>query len=293
MANIMPVEKRNDILRLLCEGNSIRSITRLMGTSIATVLRQLHWAANYCQAVMDREFQSLHLGHVQVDEMWTFVAKKQARLTVDEKAERHDIGDVYLWYGIDTETKLIPAFLCGKRSADNARKFMKELAGRLWFPGAHASDAHAFTKPGYRPVVQISTDGFAPYPEAVDLAFGPYAKFGTIIKEYKNAVMNYTPSEMVGTKRRGVFGIGEQEERTICTSHVERSNLTVRTFMRRFTRLALGFSKKLECLEWAVTLHMAYFNFCWQPATLADRMTPAMAAGVTNRPWTFAELMSA
>ncbi len=98
---------------------------------------------------------------------------------------------------------------------------------------------------------------------------------------------------MVGTKRTGRRGIGPDQENTIRTSHVERSNLTVRTFMKRFARLALGFSKKLDCLEAAVTLHMAYYNFCWQPRTLADRMTPAMAAGLTNRSWTFGHLPSA
>jgi IS1 family transposase len=293
MANVMSIEKRDTILRLLCEGNSIRSITRLMDTSIATVLRQLHWAADHCQALMDQEFVNLHLGHVEVDEMWTFVAKKQARLTLEERALRHDIGDCFLWYGVDQESKLIPAFLLGKRSADNARRFMGSLRDCLAFPKPHASDAHAFGLGAYRPVIQISTDGFAAYPEAVDLAFGPYCRFGTIVKEYRNAKIVYQPSEMVGTRRRGRRGIGPDQESTICTSHVERSNLTVRTFMKRFTRLALGFSKKLECLEWAVTLHMAYYNFCWQPRTLADHMTPAMAAGLTNRPWTFGELMGA
>jgi IS1 family transposase len=293
MANKMPVEKRNSILRLLTEGNSIRSVTRLMATNIPTVLRQLAWAGEHCRELMNDRLTGLHLGHVEVDEMWTFVAKKQARLTVDEKAERSDIGDVYLWYGIDQETKLIPAFLMGKRSADNARRFMLDLRNRLVFPNnPHASDAHAYTAGGYRPIVQISTDGFAAYPEAVDLAFGPYAKFGTIIKEYKNASMIYTPSEMVGTKRRGVFGIPEHEESTICTSHVERSNLTVRTFMKRFTRLALGFSKKLAYLEAATALHMAYYNFCWRPETLKGE-TPVMAAGLANHVWSFHELMGA
>lgn len=131
MANVMPVEKRDTILRLLCEGNSIRSTTRLMGTNIPTVLRQLVRAGEHCQRVMDEHFHDLHLGHVEVDEVWTFVGKKQARLTVDERAERSDIGDVYLWTGIDQESKLIPTFLCGKRSADNARRFMLDLAEQL------------------------------------------------------------------------------------------------------------------------------------------------------------------
>lgn len=292
MANVMSTEKRNTILRLLVEGNSIRSITRLMGTNIRTVLNQLLWAGEHCKNLMDERLQNLTLRHVEIDEVWTFVAKKQARLTVEEKAERSDIGDVFLWTGIDQDTKLCPTHLLGKRSADNARKFMVNLAKRLApiDTRPHLSDAHAYRPEGYQTRVQISTDGFPGYPEAVDLAFGPHVKFGTIIKEYKNATMAYTPSEMVGTKRTGIQGIGDNQRWTICTSHVERNNLTIRTFMKRFTRLALGFSKKLENLEAAVNLHMAYYNFCWRPGTM--RITPAMAAGACSSFWTFDDLMS-
>ncbi|HXF15856.1 MAG TPA: IS1 family transposase, partial [Burkholderiales bacterium] len=138
-------------------------------------------------------------------------------------------------------------------------------------------------------VVQLSTDGFTCYPEAVDLAFGPHVKFGTIVKEFRNAVRPYTPSEIVGSRRRGIFNIsGREQTRTICTSHVERSNLTIRTFMRRFTRLTLGFSKKLENLAAAFALHAAHYNFCRVHGTLGK--TPAMAAGVTNDIWTLADL---
>ncbi|HXT59967.1 MAG TPA: hypothetical protein VN699_15115 [Pirellulales bacterium] len=291
MANRMSIEKRNTILRLLVEGNSIRSTCRLMGTNIPTVLRQLAWAGEHCRALMDERIQGLTLRHVECDEIWTFVGKKQARLTMIEREERGDVGDVYLWTALDQDTKLIAAFQVGKRSADMARRLMMDLASRLARrPLPHASDAHAFLAGVYRQMIQISTDGFAAYPEAVDLAFGPYVKFGTIIKEYKNAVMNYTPSEMVGTKRTGRRGIGSGEERTICTSHVERNNLTIRTFMKRFTRLALGFSKKLANLEAAVNLHMAYYNFCWRPGTM--RISPAMAAGVARSLWRFDDLMS-
>ncbi len=140
------------------------------------------------------------------------------------------------------------------------------------------------------------------HPEAVDMFFGPYAKYGQLIKDYRNADQpgRYAPPEMVGTDRRGIFGIGEHELDTICTSHVERCNLTARTFMRRFTRLALGFSKKLENLQAAVDLHFAYYNFCWRPRYSDDsgrrgqlRVTPAMAAGVVNRLWNFNDLVSA
>lgn len=293
MANRMPVEKRNLILRLLVEGNSVRGVTRTVGTNIPTVLRQLTWAGEHCAQLMDERVRGLNLRHVEVDEIWTFCQKKQARVPVEER-HRHDVGDVYLWTCLDQDTKLIPSFVVGKRSADNARRLMTDLAIRLVMPNVHASDAHGFAQGGYKPVVQISTDGFSAYPEAVDLAFGPYVKFGTIVKDYRNADRkpgNYSPSEMVGTQRRGRRNIGKSEERTICTSHVERNNLTIRTFMRRFTRLALGFSKKLDNLIAAINLHMAYYNFVWKPGQM--RVTPAMAAGVVDRLWTLDDLLSA
>jgi len=299
MANRMSTEKRNQILRMLVEGSSVRSVTRVMRTNIPSVLRQLRWAGEHCRRIMDDRFRGLTLEHLECDEIWTYCLKKQARLTVDERRERHDIGDIYLWTALDQKTKLIPSFVVGKRSADMARRFMLDLASRLTFPGPHQSDAHAFLAGIFQYITQISTDGFAAYPEAVDLAFGPYVKFGTIVKDYRNAdqIKAYTPAEIVGTDRRGVFGMRQDEERTICTSHVERNNLTIRTFMRRFTRLALGFSKKLENLEAAVNLHMAYYNFCWRPrkpdGQRGYRPTPVMAVGITGRLWSFDDLLAA
>jgi IS1 family transposase len=292
MANVLATSDQISILKLLVEGNSIRSASRITGCHKTTVARVLVRYGEACKRFMKTKLRGLSLEHLQCDEIWTFVGKKQARLTVDERAERSDIGDIYLWTALDQRTKLIPAFLCGKRSADNARRFMLDLASRLVFPGTHASDEHAFSAPAYRPIVQLSTDGFAAYPEAVDMAFGPYARFGTLIKEYKNASMAYTPSEMVGTKRSGRRGIGKDEEWSICTSHVERNNLTIRTFMKRFTRLALGFSKKFANLDAAVALHLAYYNFCWKPRTMGG-LTPAMAAGITERPWWMEDLFRA
>jgi hypothetical protein len=96
---------------------------------------------------------------------------------VTERAERHDIGDVYLWTCIDQKTKLMPSFLIGKRSADNARRFLMDIAGRLTFPNPHTSDPRDFQTGGYPKIVQISTDAFKGYREAVDLAFGPYGKY--------------------------------------------------------------------------------------------------------------------
>jgi IS1 family transposase len=290
MANVMSVERRNTILRHLVEGNSIRSTCRLLGTNIPSVLRQLAWAGEHCRNVLNTHLTGLQLRHVECDEIWTFVQKKQARLTVLERETRSDIGDAYLFTAIDQDTKLIAAHTLGKRSADNARRFMVQLANRLEMPRAGLADDANFMKYEFPVVVQISTDGFSGYPEAVDLAFGPFAKFGVIIKDYRNATMAYTPSEMVGADRRAVKRMSEGELRSICTSHVERNNLTIRTFMRRFTRLSLGFSKKFENLEAAVNLFVAYYNFCWRPGKM--RVTPAMKAGVTNRMWSIDDLLA-
>lgn len=295
MANRLSTDRQALILRLLCEGNSIRGTSRVTDTdkgAVAKLILQFGYAA---REFMDEQFRGLTLDHLECDEIWTFVAKKQARLTVDERAERHDIGDVYLWTALDQTTKLVPTFILGKRSADNARRFMMDLASRLRFPAPHESDDHAFERREHQTVVQLSTDGFAAYPEAVDLAFGPYAAYGQIIKQYRNAGMQYDPSEMVGTERRGIRSIDDPF--TICTSHVERHNLTIRTFMKRFARLSLGFSKKLECLEAACALFLAYYNFVWRtrfpdwsgrPGKL--RRPAAMMAGVTDRLWNFQDL---
>ena len=249
----------------------------------------------YTGEPVDREVRRRHyIPHLQFDEQWTYVARKQARLTVDEKAERHDVGDMYIWTCIDQKTKLMPSFLIGKRSADNARRFMMDVAGRLVFPSPYASDAHSFQPGGYKAVVQISTDGFAAYPEAIDLAFGPYVKYGQCIKNFRNANMIYTPSEMTGVDRKGIKGIGDRERRTISTSHVERLNGTQRVFLKRLNRLTLCFSKKLENLEAAFAMFAAYYNFCWQTRKPGNsgklRSTAAMMNGLGGHVWSFDEL---
>lgn len=278
MANRMSIEKRNTILRHLVEGNSIRSTCRLMGTNIPTVLRQLEWAGKHCERLLFEKLQGLTLRHVECDEIWTFCGKKQARLTVDERETRSDVGDVFLFTAQDQDTRLIACHLLGKRSGDNARRFMMRLRGHVLNLGTIEY-----------PTMQLSTDGFPGYPEAVDLAFGTYATYGQLVKQYRNARLPYHPSEIVGTKRLPVRG--GVDPWSICTSHVERNNLTIRTFMRRFTRLALGFSRKLENLEAACNLHVCYFNFCWRPGEM--KVTPAQAAGIADRIWTFDDLLAA
>ncbi|MBC8355126.1 MAG: hypothetical protein H8E66_24385 [Planctomycetes bacterium] len=288
------VDKAKLALRMLTEGMSIRATERTTGINRNTLCKLVVLFGTACRRFLDDRMHTLKLTHLQFDEQWTFVGKKQARLTIEEKATCHDIGDVYLWTCIDEQTKLMPSFLIGKRSADNARRFLSDVSKRLAKPAPHTSDAHAFAKGGYRAIVQISTDGWAGYPEAVDLAFGPYAKYGTIIKEYRNASMNYTPSEMVGTKREGIRGIDRRSLRTICTSHVERLNGTQRVFMKRLNRLTLCFSKKLENLEAAFGMFAAYYNYCWQtrkPGKSGEkRPSAAIMAKLTSHVWSFDEL---
>jgi len=293
----LPVKMAKLALRLLLEGNSIRSTERITGIHRDTVCRLVVRFGEACRDFLDRRMQGLTLTHLQFDEQWTYVAKKQVRLTTTERAGYCEAGDFYLWTVVDRKTKLMPSFLIGKRSADNARRFLMDVASRLVFPTAHASDPHAYLTGGYTPVVQISTDGFAAYPEAVDLAFGPYAKYGVIIKDYRNASMIYTPSEMVGTKRTGIRGIGKGQEWSICTSHVERLNGTQRLFLKRLNRLTLCFSKKLRNLEAAFAMFAAYYNFCWRtrkPGKTGKKRPPAaMMAKLTDHLWSFDELFEA
>jgi len=288
MAYVLAPEKRLSVLHLLVEGNSIRSTERLTGVHRDTIMRVLLKAGEQCRDFLDRELMDLSLRHVQADEIWTFVYKKNAQINVDQRREAAKIGDQYLWVAFDEDTKLVATFAIGKRTADNARRFMVDLARRLRLPKPHASDAHAFARPSHRTIIKLSTDAFAGYPEAVDLAFGPYVQYGQLNKSYRNADQpgRYAPPEMVNSDRRVVFG--DFDALTICTSHVERNNLTIRTFMRRFTRLSLGFSKRLENLCAAVALHVAHYNYCRIHSTL--RMTPAMKAGLVGRPWSIKDL---
>ena len=293
----MDVHTAKLVLNLLTQGNSIRATERITHVHRDTICKLIVFFGDACQRFMDERMRGLRLTHLEFDEQWTFVARKQARLTLTERAEKHDVGDIYLWTCIDKQTKLMPSFLIGKRSADNARRFMMDVAGRLVFPKPHTSDDQSYAKPGYAPVVQISTDGFNAYPEAVDLAFGPYVRYGTIIKEYRNAAMIYTPSEMVGTKRTGIRGIGRKDRHTITTSHVERLNGTQRLFMKRLNRLTYCFSKKLRNLECAFAMFAAYYNFCWQTRMPGKsgkkRPTAAMMAGIAGHVWSFDELFEA
>jgi len=265
---------KQQIIHLLVEGNSIRSCERLTGVHRDTICRLLVKTGDAARNFLDARLRNMKLRHVQCDEIWTFVGKKQVMVRIGEY-DGH-IGDQYLWVAFDTDTKLIACYAIGKRTSEVANAFMDDLASRL------VTD-----------VPQISTDGWNGYPTAVGNAFGDNVDYGQLIKDFQEPVQpgRYGPPTMVATERRIIFGGPALDRFSICTSHVERNNLTIRTFMKRFTRLALGFSKKLENLSAATALHVAFYNYCRVHSTL--RVTPAMEAGLTDHVWELDELLGA
>jgi IS1 family transposase len=276
---ILSTPQRLSVLHHLIEGNSIRSTERLTGVHRDTITKLLVLAGNEAGDFLYRGMRGLKLRHIQVDEIWTFVLVKQAHIP-EERADDDQIGDQYVFVALDEHTKLIPTFLVGKRTGANAERFMLDLADRVTAP-----------RPGHPKIkLQLSSDGFAAYPGAVDLAFANTVDYGVLIKSFaenQEQPGRYGPPEVTGTERRVM--VGEIDPYSICTSHVERQNLTMRTFIRRFTRLSLGFSKKIENLVAAVCLHVAHYNYCRKHRTL--KMSPAMAAGVTGELWSLERLV--
>lgn len=278
--NVLPREAQLEALSLLVEGVSLRSVTRLTRIHRTTVMNLMNRAGDRLAAFLNRRMRGLHLKHLQCDEVWTFCLKKQGRLSPSEQ-HNDEIGDQFLFVALDEETKLIPTFRIGKRTRENTEAFMLDLAERIVAPQNYGTAEN-------RPL--ISTDGWAAYPYAVDLASADTIRHGVLIKDFAvRAAGPYGPPVLVNETRR-VLSRGLLP-REICTSHVERHNLAIRTFLRRFTRLALGFSKKLDNLIAATTLYLAHYNSWRKHATLG--VTPAMAAGVARYRWSLAELLEA
>jgi len=270
--NVLPRDKQIAILHALVEGNSVRSTSRMTGAHVATILNLLVKTGKECDGIHDRMMRHLDCSQIQVDEIWSFVGCKQRHLPPGEKSER---GDAYTFVALDRDTKLVPAYWVGKRDGWNAQTFMLDLAERL--------------APDMRP--QISSDAFDSYPWAIESAFGSAVDYGQILKKYGSEDAGrgrYSPPKVTEVDKTIVSGAPDEE--MICTSHVERQNLTMRMAMRRFTRLTNAFSKKLENLKAAVSLHFAYYNFVRVHQSL--RITPAMAAGVTDRVWSLDELIA-
>ncbi|WP_338688964.1 IS1 family transposase [Bradyrhizobium sp. 26S5] len=255
---------RAQILHLLCEGQSIRAITRLTGASKNTVAKLLVDAGHACAAYQDKTLRNLTCKRVQMDEIWSFVYAKAAPASA---------GDVWTWTAIDADTKLIVSWLLGARDLDAAMAFTHDLESRL---------ANR---------IQITSDGHAPYLQAVDAAFGGEVDYAMLIKLYgaaPEAEVRYIPAKCIGARKEPKSG--NPEWKHISTSYAERSNLTMRMHMRRFTRLTNAFSKKVENHAAAIALHTMYYNFVRIHQTL--KVTPAMAAGVTDKLWEMDDLVA-
>lgn len=274
--NTLSNDQKTIAIQALIEGNSIRSTERMTGIHRDTLMRLLVRTGDGCARFLDAKVRSVSAQKVQVDEIWTYVFKKQARITTDESAA--GIGDQYVFVGIDADTKLVISHLVGKRDGTSAYYFMRDLKNRL---------ANR---------VQLTTDGFKPYINAVDDTFGTEVDYAQLIKIYgqpqasaANARNWYEPVRVMGAIPMGVMG--NPRPMVVSTSYVERQNLTMRMQMRRFTRLTNGFSKKLVNLKAHIALHFAHYNFVRIHQTL--RTTPAMAANLTDHLWNLEELLLA
>ena len=270
--NALPTEKKLSVISALVEGNSIRSTERMFGVHRDTIMRLLVSTGHHCQSVLNERMCGLRVQRLELDEIWTYVAKKQKRVRPEENG---DFGSQFVFVALDPVTKLVPAFTVGKRTPETTWEFVQDVRRRIV--------SH----------VQITSDGFKPYIRAIDDVFGADVDYAMLVKSYgapaDDRAGTYHPSSIVGIFHQIMFG--DPEPAHICTSFVERQNLTMRMQMRRFTRLTNAFSKKLDNLKAALALHFAWYNFVRIHRSL--RVTPAMEGGLTERVWNLADLLPA
>lgn len=248
--NRLSTKKRASVVAALVEGNSIRATVRMTGVAKNTVTKLLADLGTACSVYQDKTMRDLPCERIQCDEIWAFVGAKAKNVTPEKRVEGW--GDVWTWVGMDADTKLVASYRVGSRSPDDAAEFMRDLAGRL------------------RERVQLTTDGHAPYLLAVPGAFKDDVDYAMLVKVYgsasKEEQRRYSPAVCLGQDKQPK--IGAPDPNHISTSYVERQNLTMRMSMRRFTRLTNAFSKKLENLAAAVSLHFMHYNFCRVHKTL-------------------------
>ncbi|SRR5258708_3350762 len=273
----LSIDKQVNVISSLVEGNSIRATVRMTGVAKGTVTRLLEKVGAACAEYQDKTLRNLPCKNIQCDEIWSFCYSKDKNVPQAHKGQ-FGYGDVWTWTAIDADTKLVPSWLVGSRSADYAYEFMNDLKSRL-------SNR-----------VQLTTDGHKAYLSAVEDTFGADIDYAMLIKLYgqqPDGEKRYSPAECIATEKLVIQGNPVKEN--VSTSYVERQNLTMRMSMRRFTRLTNGFSKKVENLEAAIALHFMYYNFCRPHKTLNLKknlgITPAMAAGITNRAWKIEDIL--
>jgi IS1 family transposase len=270
MPNILPFDKQVSVVSMLAEGASIRGIERMTGVHRDTVMRLGARVGDACADFMDGRMRELNCRRIEVDELWGFIAKKQAHCLPEELSA--GLGDVYTFVALDADTKLVPSFMAGRRNEVTTHLFLQDLQTRL------------------NNRVQLSSDGWGSYAKAVDAAFGGEVDYGQIVKVFaspdKTEERRYSPPPVSRIERSTISG--EPDE--ISTSYVEKQNHTVRMHCRRLSRLTNAFSKKLDNFKSAVALHFAYYNFVRFHKTI--RCTPAMAAGVERSALTVADLVA-
>lgn len=274
--NKLPLKTRVQILSMLCEGSSMRSISRVCDVSINTVSKLLVDAGKFCADLHDREVRNVKAQKVQCDEIWSFVGAK-AKNVPNMKQPVEGAGDVWTWTALDSDSKLIVSWLVGGRDSEYALAFMDDVKDRL---------ANR---------VQLTTDGHKAYLNAVEEAFGADIDYAMLVKQYGEpegrAVQQerrYSPAVCTGARKTKIEG--NPDPALVSTSHVERANLTMRMANRRFTRLTNAFSKKFENHVHMVAIYTVWYNFIKMHKTL--RMTPAMAAGVTDKLWSMDDLVA-
>lgn len=270
--NKLKIDQQASIISALVEGNSIRSTERMTGVHRDTIMRLMLRVGDSCHNLMDQTMRNLPCRNIQVDEIWGYVGKKQRHIQSSD--DPITTGDQWTYVALDSDTKLVLAYLVGKRNGANTNKFIDDLSSRL---------ANR---------VQLSSDALKYYVTAAEASFGANVDYGQIVKSYEADAIGpgrYSPPYVIRADRECIKG--NPNPALISTSHVERQNLTMRMSMRRFTRLTNAFSKKLENLKAAVSLHFAYYNFCRVHASL--RVTPAMETGLTNRIWIINDLLMA
>jgi IS1 family transposase len=270
--NRLDAARREQVIRCLVEGNSIRSTIRMTDIAKNTIANLLVEVGTACARFQDKHLRDLDCKRIQCDELWSFIYTKQKNVT-PKIAEERIAGDAWTWTAIDTDTKLVPCWFIGKRDAGCATEFVQDLASRL----------------NHR--VQLTTDGLKVYLNAIEDEFGTPIDYAILHKIYsadRPDAARYSPATCIGIEKKRA--IGSPDPAHVSTSYVERANLTMRMSMRRYTRLTKAFSKKIENHAAAVGLYFMWYNFGRIHQTL--KMTPAMKAGIAARPWTVEEILA-
>jgi IS1 family transposase len=269
--NKLPLAKRVQVLAMLCEGSSMRSISRVADVSINTVSKLLVEAGEAAIAIHDEMVRGVRAKYIQCDEIWSFCyAKEKQAKKLEERPD--GAGDVWTWTAIDADSKLILSYFVGDRSGRSAEAFLTDLRLRV------------------KGIPQITTDQHGAYLTAMDSIFGRRVDFAQLVKVYRStpSAGRYSPGECVGAHK--MPRTGDPDMAHVSTSHVERQNLTMRMSMRRFTRLTNAFSKKIDNHVAAIALYFVWYNFCRVHKSL--RVSPAMEAGVTDHLWTLEDVVA-